>query len=65
MKIDRIKIIFLLCSLWLVFFCFCLVVKGKDFVVVIDFGYGGYDFGVIGRCGKEKNINLNVVLKVG
>ena len=65
MKTDRLKIIFLLCSLWLVFPCFCLAAKGKDFVVVIDPGHGGHDPGAIGRRGKEKNINLNVALKVG
>lgn len=43
MKTDRLKIIFLLCSLWLVFPCFCLAAKGKDFVVVIDPGHGGHD----------------------
>ena len=65
MKTDRLKIIFLLCSLWLVFPCFCLAAKGKDFIVVIDPGHGGHDPGAIGRRGKEKNINLNVALKVG
>ena len=49
MKTDRLKIIFLLCSLWLVFPCFCLAAKGKDFVVVIDPGHGGHDPGAIGR----------------
>ena len=42
-----------------------LAAKGKDFVVVIDPGHGGHDPGAIGRRGKEKNINLNVALKVG
>lgn len=65
MKINRLKIIFLLCSLWLVLPCFCLSAKGKDFVVVIDPGHGGHDPGAVGRRGKEKNINLNVALKVG
>ena len=65
MKTDRLKIIFLLCSLWLVLPCFCLAAKGKDFVVVIDPGHGGHDPGAVGRRGKEKNINLNVALKVG
>lgn len=65
MKTDRLKIIFLLCSLWLVLPCFCLSAKGKDFVVVIDPGHGGHDPGAVGRRGKEKNINLNVALKVG
>jgi len=43
----------------------CLTAKGKDFTVVIDPGHGGHDPGAIGRRGKEKNINLNVALKVG
>lgn len=38
---------------------------GKDFVVVIDAGHGGHDPGAIGKISKEKNINLNVALKVG
>ena len=35
------------------------------FVVVIDPGHGGNDPGAIGRKGKEKNINLNVAIKLG
>lgn len=65
MKTNRLKIIFLLCSLWLSLPCFCLATKGKDFVVVIDPGHGGHDPGAVGKRGKEKNINLNVALKVG
>ena len=65
MKTDRLKIIFLLCSLWLALPCFCLSAKGKDFVVVIDPGHGGHDPGAVGKRGREKNINLNVALKVG
>lgn len=65
MKTDRLKIIVLLCSLWLVLPCCCSAAKGKDFVVVIDPGHGGHDPGAVGRRGKEKNINLNVALKVG
>ena len=38
---------------------------GKDFVVVIDAGHGGHDPGAIGKISKEKNINLNVALKLG
>lgn len=37
----------------------------KDFVLVIDAGHGGHDPGAIGRISKEKNINLNVALKLG
>ena len=38
---------------------------GKDFVLVIDAGHGGKDPGALGTYSKEKNINLNVALKVG
>ena len=39
---------------------------GKDFtIVVIDAGHGGHDPGAIGKISKEKNINLNVALKLG
>ena len=44
---------------------FCLTTNAKDFIVVIDAGHGGHDSGAVGRRGKEKNINLNVALKVG
>lgn len=65
MKTDRLKIIILLCSLWLVLPAFCLSAERKDFIVVIDPGHGGHDPGAIGRRGREKNINLKVALKVG
>lgn len=39
--------------------------KAKDFVVVIDAGHGGHDPGAVGKISKEKNINLNVALKLG
>ncbi len=44
--------------------CICNAVA-KDFIVVIDAGHGGHDPGAIGRISKEKNINLNVALKLG
>ena len=51
------------------FFCFLSVhAEGKTddrFVVVLDPGHGGNDPGAIGRKGKEKNINLNVAVKLG
>jgi N-acetylmuramoyl-L-alanine amidase len=37
----------------------------KDFVLVIDPGHGGRDPGAIGKISKEKNINLNIALKLG
>ena len=37
----------------------------QKFTVVIDAGHGGHDPGAIGRRGKEKNINLEVALKLG
>ena len=40
-------------------------ITDKDFVLVIDAGHGGHDPGAIGRISKEKNINLNVALKLG
>lgn len=40
-------------------------VQAKDFVVVIDAGHGGHDPGAVGKISKEKNINLNVALKLG
>ena len=39
--------------------------KTETLVVVIDAGHGGEDPGAIGKISKEKNINLNVALKVG
>ena len=45
-------------------FC-CSNIGAKDFVVVIDAGHGGHDPGAIGRISKEKNITLNVALKLG
>lgn len=37
----------------------------KDFVVVIDAGHGGHDYGAIGVKANEKTINLGVALKLG
>jgi N-acetylmuramoyl-L-alanine amidase len=43
----------------------CAQSNGKKFVLVIDAGHGGHDPGAIGKISKEKNINLNVALKLG
>lgn len=36
-----------------------------DFILVIDAGHGGRDYGAIGRIANEKTINLNVALAFG
>lgn len=41
------------------------MMSGKDFVVVIDAGHGGHDYGAIGAITNEKSINLGVALKLG
>ena len=46
-------------------FCCSGSAEAKDFVVVIDAGHGGHDPGAVGKISKEKNINLNVALKLG
>ena len=57
--LNRISITFLvaLCSL--------IAIQGKDFVIVIDAGHGGKDFGALGAITNEKKINLGVALKLG
>ncbi len=37
----------------------------QKFKVVIDAGHGGHDPGCIGTASKEKDVNLNMALKVG
>ena len=39
--------------------------ESNDFVVVLDAGHGGHDPGNLGNGYLEKNIALNIVLKVG
>ncbi len=39
--------------------------EAQNFVLVIDAGHGGHDPGAIGKRAKEKDINLNVALKLG
>ena len=66
MKLNRSYILHICICLWLLFLPSCTNhLWGKDFVVVIDAGHGGHDPGAIGKISKEKNINLNVALKVG
>ncbi len=42
-----------------------LSADAKQFVVVIDPGHGGKDYGAIGAITNEKSINLNVAKKLG
>ena len=66
MKLNRSYILHICICLWLLFLPSCTShLWGKDFIVVIDAGLGGHDPGAIGKISKEKNINLNVALKVG
>lgn len=65
MILKKSYIIILFCSLWSLLPCLSLQAEGRDFTVVIDPGHGGRDPGAIGKRGKEKNINLNVALKLG
>ncbi len=66
MKKRRFNIAYIFC--FVLFFLTgesILAVPNKRFTVVIDAGHGGHDPGAIGKRGREKNINLNVALKLG
>ncbi|MDR0891525.1 MAG: N-acetylmuramoyl-L-alanine amidase [Mediterranea sp.] len=66
MKLHRAYILYIVAIVGLLLsFTPADKVYAKDFVVVIDAGHGGHDPGAIGRVAKEKNINLNVALKLG
>ena len=41
------------------------MMSGKNFVVVIDAGHCGHDYGAVGAITNEKSINLGVALKLG
>ncbi len=61
-KKSFLHIVLLLCTM-----CFCIsyMAEAQNFVLVIDAGHGGHDPGAIGKKAKEKDINLNVALKLG
>lgn len=66
MELRRPHILYTLICLWLLVSPLNVnSTWAKDFVVVIDAGHGGHDPGAIGKISKEKNINLNVALKLG
>ncbi|BEG97738.1 N-acetylmuramoyl-L-alanine amidase family protein [Bacteroides sedimenti] len=64
MKKSIIHTLTLISCIWLATVG-CIPVSGKDFVLVLDAGHGGHDPGAIGNFSREKNINLNIALKVG
>lgn len=59
-KLIRSLILLILCLLGTV-----SAVAAKKFVVVIDAGHGGKDIGAMDNGAQEKDINLDVALKVG
>lgn len=67
MQINKINIVYIvLFSLAVLLFeSVPVIAQDKAFTVVVDAGHGGNDPGAIGKRGKEKNINLNVALKLG
>ena len=66
MRRHRCYILYTFICLWLLSSPLCISNSwAKDFVVVIDAGHGGHDPGAVGKISKEKNINLNVALKLG
>ena len=66
--IFKIKTHFLLNCILIVLFSFStisIVAQAKKFVLVIDAGHGGHDPGAVGSITREKDINLDVSLKLG
>jgi N-acetylmuramoyl-L-alanine amidase len=51
--------------LWTMCLSISYMAEAQNFVLVIDAGHGGHDPGALGKKAKEKDINLNVALKLG
>ncbi|MEG1616176.1 MAG: N-acetylmuramoyl-L-alanine amidase [Bacteroidales bacterium] len=62
MRLNKKSI--LLSSLFLFLFC-VTEAQNQKFKVIIDAGHGGRDAGCVGRILKEKDLNLNIALRVG
>ncbi|MGM9804734.1 MAG: N-acetylmuramoyl-L-alanine amidase [Muribaculaceae bacterium] len=60
-----IKFIVCACMVFAACIALSLPLSAKQFVVVIDPGHGGKDYGALGKKINEKTINLNVALKLG
>ena len=61
-KKSFLRIVMLLCTMCL---SISYMAEAQNFVLVIDAGHGGHDPGALGKKAKEKDINLNVALKLG
>lgn len=57
--------IFKYISLVLLFLAAVVCHAHKKFVLVIDAGHGGKDYGAVGKITNEKTINLNIALEFG
>ena len=49
----------------LTFLALSFSVNANDFVVVLDAGHGGKDYGALGVSAREKDINLSVAKLLG
>ena len=67
MSTSKLNILYS-CLIGILFFyadCAYLAANNKKFTVVLDAGHGGNDPGAVGKRSREKDINLNVALKLG
>lgn len=54
-----------LLSIMIILMASPLVARSNEFIVVIDAGHGGKDFGALGVTAREKDINLSVAKLLG